>query len=262
MRFIGREVLPLVVVAVAVTLVACADVSSRPPVERTAELPPDKGLILFKADHVGDRPARRIQYSDNEQRVEYALYRGGGAQAEFVYMERPYNLNVAFNFPYTIADRVGAWNYSKDQPIQWEQATRIDTKLGDVFYRPYRLTARNQHCFGVSGEWDRDPKDWRQRHTRIMFGYYCAPAGQELSRDRMMSLIGGLGLKGVTDRSDDYADTVYNFHRDVAANFSGPQGSLKATGIARNGAGDSAGVADYPFHLAEYYNPYYGRGGN
>ena len=253
---------PAVAVTFAVALAACGGLSGRQPVERTAELPPDKGSILFKADHVGDRPARRIQYSDNEQRVEYALYKGGGAQAEFVYMERPYNLNVAFNFPYTIADRVGAWNYSKGQAIRWERATRIDTKLGDLFYRPYRMTNRNQNCFGISGEWDRDPRDWRQRHTRIMFGYYCAPAGQALSSERMTALIGGLGLKGITERSDDYADTIYNFHRDVAASFSGPQGSLKASEIARNGAGDSTGIADYPFHLAEYYNPTYGRGGN
>ena len=262
MKAIDRGLSPLVAVAAVGALAACADLSYGPPYERTAELPPDKGLILFKADHVGERPARRIQYSDNEQRVEYTLYRGGGAQAEFVYMERPYNLNVAFNFPYTIADRVGSWNYSKGQAVQWERATRIDTRLGEMFYRPYRMTARNQTCIGVSGEWDRDPRDWRQRHTRIMFGYYCAPAGQELSADQMVLLIGGLGLKGVTERSDDYADTVYNFHRDVAANFAGPDGSLKATEIARNGAGDSAGVADYPFRLAQYYNPYYGRGGN
>lgn len=262
MKAIDRGLSPVVVAALAVALAACAELSSRMPVERTAELPPDKGLILFNVDHVGDRPARRIQYSDNEQRVEYTLYRGGNAQAEFVYMERPYNLNVAFNFPYTIADRVRAWNYSRDQPTAWDKAVGIRTKVGDLFYRPYRLTARNQSCFGVLGEWDRDPVDWKQRHTRIMFGYYCAPAGQELSTDRMVSLIGGLGLKGVTDRSDDYADTIYNFHRDVAANFAGPAGSLKATEIARNGAGDSAGVADYPFRLAQYYNPYYGRGGN
>jgi hypothetical protein len=234
------------------SLAACADLPFRLPGERAAELPPEKGLVVFKADTVGDRPAKRIQYSDNEQRVDYTLYRGGGAQAEFIYMERPYQLNVAFNFGFTIADKVGAWNFSKGQAVDFGKAMQVRTRVGYVFYRPYKLPAANQQCFGVSGEWDRAQDDPKLRHTRILFGYYCAPQGQALSEEQALKLVDNIGLRGVTDRAQD-ADSIYNFHTDVAANFSGPQGTEKAMNVARNGDG-KAGITEFPFRYAEYYN--------
>jgi hypothetical protein len=246
---------------VAGSLAACADLPYRLPGERAAELKPDQGSLLFNAETTGKLPTKRILYSDNEQRVEYALYKGNGAQAEFIYMERPYNLTVAFNYPYTIADNVRSWNYSKGQPTQWEPATFIKTTVGNVFYRPYRLTARNQQCFGVNGEWDRATDDPEQRNTRILFGYYCAPAGQALAQDKMLSLIDGLGLKGITERSADFADTVYNFHRDVVANFAGQEGTKKAIALARYGSDTGAGIAEFPFRFAQYYDPHQGNDG-
>lgn len=241
-------------VLVAGSLAACADLPFRLPGERAAELKPDQGSILFNADTTGKLPAKRILYSDNEQRVEYVLYNGNGAQAEFVYMERPYNLNVVFNFEYTIADKVSTWNFSRGQPTRWSEAVLIRTKVGDVFYRLYNLTAKNQNCFGVSGEWDRDPRDRHYRHSRIMFGYYCAPAGQALSQEKTLALIDAIGLRGYTERSTDYADTVYNFHREVVANFAGQEASQKAIGLAKQSADSAAGIAEFPFRYAEYFN--------
>ncbi|NQU56399.1 MAG: hypothetical protein HQ513_04130, partial [Rhodospirillales bacterium] len=86
--------------------------------ERAAELPASNGMIVFRADVVGGKAAKRIQYSDNEQRVDYALFKSADnrAQGEFIYMERPYNHLIAFNFPFTIRDKVEAWNLSKGQP--------------------------------------------------------------------------------------------------------------------------------------------------
>ena len=165
-------------------LAACADLPFQQPGERAAELPPTRGLVVFKAPTVGDQPIKRIQYSDNEQRVDYTLYRGGGAQAEFVYMERPYHLNVAFNFPFTIADKVKAWNFSRGQAVDYGKAMQARTHVGYVFYRPYKLPAGNQECFGVSGEWDMAADDPKHRDTRILFGYYCAPSGQALGEEQ------------------------------------------------------------------------------
>ncbi len=245
--------------AIAVTalaagaLAACADLPFRLPGERAAIIKPDQGSILFRTDTVGNLPAQRVLYSDNDQRVEYALYKGNGAQAEFVYMERPYNQKIAFNYAYTVADTVQRWNYSKGQATAWDKATRVVTKVGDLFYRPYRLTAKNQHCFGVNGEWERAVDDPRQRNTRIMFGYYCAPAGQALSQEKTLALIDSIGLKGVTERSPDYADTIYGFHQDVVANFAGKEGTQKAIALAQFGADAAAGIAEYPFRFAEHY---------
>lgn len=251
MTTIAKAIAAVIVVG---SLAACADLPYRLPGERAAELKPEQGSILFNADTTGKLPAKRILYSDNEQRVEYALYKGNGAQAELVYMERPYNLNVAFNFEYTIADKVPAWNFSKGQPIQWSKAVSIRAKVGDMFYRPYTLTAKNQNCFGLSGEWDRDARDPEHRFTRIMFGYYCAPAGQALSQEKTLTLLDAIGIKGISERSLDYADTLYNFHRDVVANFVGKEGTQKATALAQFGTDSAAGIAEFPFRYAQYYN--------
>jgi len=125
--------------------------------------------------------------------------------------------------------------------------------FGNVFYRPYTLTARNQNCFGVSGEWDNDPRDRQYRTGRVLFGYYCAPAGQALPEQKMLAIVDGIGLKGITERSTDFADTIYNFHRDVVANFAGKEGSQKAIALARHGGGSAAGIAEFPFRYAEYF---------
>ncbi len=249
----------IAVAALAVgALAACADLPFHLPGERAAELKPEQGSILFSADTVGKSPEKRILYSDNEQRVEYAYYKGNGARAEFVYMERPASQNIIFNYAYNIADTVALWNYSKGQPAQFDKAVYITTKVGNVYYRPYRLSSRNQQCFGVNGEWDRASDDMHHRHTRIMFGYYCAPAGQALPESKMLALIDNIGLKGITERSLDYADTVYNFHRDVVSNFAGQEGTKKAIELARYGSDTGAGIAQYPFRFAEYYDPHRG----
>ncbi|MCH7833016.1 MAG: hypothetical protein IIC55_09120, partial [Proteobacteria bacterium] len=93
------------------------------PGPRAVELPLDSGLIVFASEQVGKTPVKRIQYTDNEQRIDYALFKGNGAQGEFIFMDKPYTLNVSFNFPFTIRDKVETWNFSKGQPPAWE--TRV-----------------------------------------------------------------------------------------------------------------------------------------
>lgn len=243
-------------------LASCADLPYRQPGERAAELPTSKGMILFAADAVGGTAAKRIQYSDNEQRVDYALFKGQGghqgAQAEFIYMERPYNQLIAFDFPYTIRDKVEAWNLSKGQPTAWENALFLEARVGGIYFRPYRLTALNRQCFGISGEWDVAQDDPELRFTRIMFGYYCAPPGKAISADEMIALADRIGIRGVSERAVDYADPVENFHRDVDGSFKGTSEAAKAIELAQGvskGASqrERAGISEFPFRYADYY---------
>ena len=258
MKKVCKAIATVVLIAAAGSLAACAGATFRLPGERTAELPPDKGLILFNADTVGKTPVRRIQYSDNEQRVEYTLYQGHGAQAEFIYMETPYSLWVAFEFPYIIRDKVEAWKFSKGQAIDWDEAVLIRTALGHgpVYYRPYRLTGMNRSCFGMSGEWDTAVQDPELRPERIMFGYYCAPPGKTLSEKEVLTLVGRIGLKGTTVRATNYAARIGNFYGDIDANFGGPGRSEQAMKMAQGvDTPRSAGIAEFPFRYAKYYNP-------
>ena len=245
----------LVLAAALGPLVACAELPYRQPGERAAELPADEGLIAFAAEGLDPAPARRIQYSDNEQRVEYALFKGNARRAEFIYMERPYfSVSVSFYFPFTIRDMVETWNFSKGQAVEWEEAVQLRTKLGMIFYRPYRLLGADRRCFGMSGEWDSDGEDPDQYPLRVMFGYYCAGPGDKLPAKDIFALLDGIGLRGVTERAANYADPVLNFHRDVAAHYGGPEGSARALELAQGTATpDKAGIAEFPCRYAEYY---------
>ncbi len=260
MKSIRKVALAILLMATAGALGACEGLPGRLPGPKAAELPPDNGLILFAADTVGDTAKRRVQYADNEQRVDYALYRGGGAQAEFVYMETPYNIWLAFEFPFTIRDKVEVWKFSRGQAIDWGKAVLIRTALGQIFYRPYRLTGLNRSCVGMSGEWDTAVQDPKLRPERVMFGYYCAPPGKALGVDETLSLLDRIGLKGTTVRANDYAQRIGNFFGDIDANFGGPQQSAKAIELAQGlKTPDPAGIHEFPFDYAEYYSPGNGR---
>jgi len=210
--------------------------------------------VVFHADTVGKTPVKRIQYSDNEQRVDYALYQGGGAQAEFIYMETYYFMLVAFEFPYIIRDKVEAWNFLKGRPKEWGEAIQLRTKLGWIFYKPFRVTRTGQQCFGMSGEWYPHPNDAQQRDTRIMFGYYCAPKGQALSDRQLMNLVTNIGIRGVTERAIGHADRVHNFYGDVEAHFGGDRSGVQAMKTAQQGSRtELAGIDEFPFRYAEYF---------
>ena len=236
------------------SVAACADLPFSQPGERTALLPPEKGLIVFATRATGNTPVRRVQYTDNEQRVDYALYRGGGAQAEFIYMERPYLLNVAFNFSYTIRDKVEAWNFSRGQAARWGAAVRVETVLGLMFFRPYRLTGLNRECIGVFGEWDMAVEDIGNRYTRILFGYYCAPPGEALPDADKLSLIRRLAIRDLRLSGNDNAAPVATFYHDVEAHFGGPAADRRALRAAQGSdTPTEAGIGEFPFRYAEYY---------
>ena len=248
-------------------LSACSNFPFRPPQEKAAELPANKGLIVCEATE-WDGAARRVQYSDSVQRVDFALFRGKDdagagsvAQAEFTYMERPLMAKVAFEFPFTIRDKVESWNFSKDQAVEWQKAKLVRTELGQFFYRPYRLTAKNRQCFGLSGEWDAAFDDPNLRDTRILFGYYCAPPGVLIGDEKLAALIAGIGLRSETQRSVVYAPFFHEtmsygkFYQDVDDHTGGRQDIVRALQMAQGqGASPPAGIAEFPFRYGKIYN--------
>ena len=255
--------LAMVALLSAGLLGACTNFPFSPPQEKTAELPANKGVIIFEsADWKG--AARRVQYTDNDQRVDYALFRGkgdAGAQAELIYMDRPPMAKVAFEFPFTVRDMVKTWNFSKGQSVEWQKGKFLRTELGEFFTRPYRLAAKNRQCFGLSGEWDIAVDDPDLRDTRILFGYYCAPPGVSMGEEKRASLITGIGLRTVSKRSVVYAALFYEpmsdekFYRDVEDHAGTLQDNVRATQSARGqGVSPAAGIADFPFRFGIIYN--------
>ncbi|MFQ5765567.1 MAG: hypothetical protein ACE5GT_11610, partial [Rhodospirillales bacterium] len=109
-------------------------------------------------------------------------------------------------------------------------------------------------CFGMSGEWDRAADDPEQRHTRIMFGYYCAPSDKTLTEEATLSLVGRIGLKGTTVKPTAYAERIRNFYGDIETSFGGPRKSERATELARGGTGpEPAGIDEFPFDYVKYF---------
>ena len=126
--------------------------------------------------------------------------------------------------------------------------------MGEIYFRPYRLTALNRQCFGISGEWDTAVEDPELRYTRILFGYFCARPGKAMTFDEMVALADRVGIKGVSERTIDYADLVWNFHRDVEENFKGMAGTLRAIELAQ-GNSKNSGILEFPFRYAEPFDP-------
>jgi len=257
MKSFARQVAVFMVLAATGLIAACANLPFHLPGERAAVLSPDKGLVVVDSLSA----VKRVQYSDNEQRVDYALFEGKGKQAggraEFAYMEIAANTIWSFEFPFTIADKVYAWNFSKGKAIDWGQAVQFQTKLDWIFYRPYKLTAENRQCFGMSGEWDIAPGDLNHRPTRVMFGYYCGAPGKSVTDDALMKVADGIGIRGVTERSLDHADRIYRFHGDVEAHFGGPAAAAKAMKEAQGAeTASTAGIGEFPFRYARQFDPY------
>lgn len=243
---------------------ACSNLPFSLPGEKTAVLPANKGVIMFESSD-WDGAARRVQYTDNEQRVDFALFLGKGgagsaAQAEFVYMERPPMAKVSFEFPYTVRDKVETWNFSKGQAVEWKEGKFLRTELGEFFYRPYRLVAKNRQCFGLSGEWDTAVDDPDLNDTRILFGYYCAPPGVTIGEEKLASLVTGIGLRTVSRRAVVYAPLFYEpmssetFYRDINDHAGGTQDNVRALQLAQgHGVSPPAGNADFPFRYGKIY---------
>ena len=234
------------------------------PQEKTAVLPAHKGVITFESSD-WDGAARRVQYTDNDQRVDFALFRGRGAagseaQAEFVYMERPPMAKVSFEFPFTVRDKVETWNFSKDQTVKWQQGKFLRTGLGELFYRPYRLVAKNRQCFGLSGEWDAAVDDPNLNDTRILFGYYCAPPGVLIGEQKLAALITGIGLRTISRRAVIYAPLFYEpmlsetFYRDIDDHAGSAEDNVRALQLAQGqGVSPPAGIAEFPFRYGKIY---------
>ena len=129
--------------------------------------------------------------------------------------------------------------------MTWGQSGRVGAPLGAYFYQRFRLADTNRNCFGFITEWDQRTDDPYLRSTKILFGYYCARAGDAIAKAEIAGLLDNVWIRGITARFDA---------RFTPVAPSGPgSGRAGATLFAQAGSRNT-GNAAFPFNLAEYFN--------
>ena len=237
-----RSKIITVLIVAAATLGGCAGANMYSPAIETVP-PGDEAIFFTTAEFKGTTP-RRVKYTDSWQREEYALYRANGAQAEIIYALAKEDAQTALEYGYTVEGTVKTWNLNKKFDKQWGKVRRFAVPFGDMFYKPYTLKGANRACFGFAREWDYPSDDPDHRPGRVLFGYYCAKAGEHLSEDGIEELIRWVGIRYVIDEPERRPRSG----GDVAS------AAADAVMIARGpDASAESGNVNFPFGFARYY---------
>ncbi len=127
---------PILAVAVSMAVLGGCAVSDyqRPTIERVGAV---DGRIVFAADVFGGAAPERVRFTDIWQREEYALFRGGGTQAEIIYSTTTTPVfTVILEYQLMVDDMVGTWNLNKKHTKAWDESRRVEAPLGPFFYKP------------------------------------------------------------------------------------------------------------------------------
>ena len=175
-------------------------------------IPPSDGHVEFSADVFRDTEATVVRAYGARQNQEYLLLQGKGAQAELIYSAMNNN-NVGESFyhevdaleffPFEFLARNETWKINRNQPKDWDVKTTYRSKVdpdplyeAQTFtYAPYRLVNSERHCFNFETKWDEPGYDPDFSPRQVLFGYYCAPPGRTLSKERIQGLIGSLHVR-------------------------------------------------------------------
>lgn len=222
----------------------------------TAKVAPGDQLILFPAQAFKGTGPLHVKYTDPWQREDYALFKGNGAQAEILHAaitDRGYE--VALEYLFTVDRSVETWNLNRKYTISWGETERLRTPFAVVFYIPYRLVETNRPCFGFSADWDDPPEDPGHRPGKVLFGYYCGEPGGILTQYEMETLIGRIGIRGVTERLGSRSGTARGEAPFAPAPTPVTHDQDEAARLARGrSAGGEVGNPGFPFDLARSYS--------
>ncbi len=200
-------------------------------------------LVLFNSGEFKDTPSRHVIFTDMWQHEEYALFQGGGAQAEIIYAAADERDTVVIDYNLPVQNMVRTWNIANGHPVAWAAKGKTDAPLGAYFYQQFRLGDVGRDCFGFFTEWDQRQDDPGLRDSKALFGYYCARPGTALNEAKLLALLDGISIRGITSRFDTRFTPV------------SPNGAKRAgaTAFAQIGTGDT-GNANFPFDMADYFN--------
>lgn len=221
-------------------------------------LPEERGELVIGADaFVGTTPVR-IGFVDFLQREEYTLYRSTKGQAEFLYLRsRPERTEFAsLDFNKMIASTLPMWRFNQGHPLTLGDSFYVKTELAGFWAQPYTQSDTGRACFGTYGAWDEDELDAFHRPRRIVFGYYCAPAGETLNEAGIRAFVNAIDIRGITLPLQ--IKTAYELRAgDPPIPVRDEQ--VRSLVTVQDGvAGGIAGIPDFPILAARPYNPHHG----
>ncbi len=208
-------------------------------------LPPEQSLVAFDMSAFDGSEAKRVVHGDHMQREEYALFRGGGAQAEVIYIKerRFFSQEISLDYHLTTETAIRAWNRFQGKALSLGKVYVYETDLAEFWYRTFRIAGSDRDCVGFNGEWDNRKEDFHQYPGKVMFGYYCPPEGQSFGLDAAEAALDKLGVRGINRRLRDPIVELTRLPADPSQS--------KLAKIARGGA--DAGTSLFPMKIAKTF---------
>lgn len=206
----------------------------------------DTAYVLFTAPAFKGTDSKHVVFTDMWQHEEYVLFEGNGAQAEIIYAAADERDTIALDYSYPLKPMVKTWNIANAHPVVWGEKGQTGAPLGAYFYQHFKLSDVGRDCVGFFTEWDLKDDDPQLRNGKVLFGYYCAPPGTELTQTAVFDLLDNIWIRGITARFDTRFTPV--------APTSGPGATRDgALAFAKTGTGDT-GNAKFPFDMADHYS--------
>ena len=214
---------------------------------------PSERYVEFNADVFRDTESTVVRAYTARYNQEYLLFQGQGAQAELIYSamnnvrESFYQQTDALEFfPFKFLERNETWKINRNQPKNWGGETTYRSKMDPLYeaqtftYAPYRLVDSQRHCFNFETKWDEPGYDPDFSPRQVLFGYYCAPPGHTLTKERIEELIHSLHV-----RSDPFSLGMAGLPKRTL-------NDIEPARVARGIAADT-GNEEFPilFHIIE-----------
>ncbi len=235
-------------------LAACAAPATEPG--RVGWLGQDEHRIVVTAEAFSDAEVMRVGFRDSWQREEYALFKADERQLELIFAEARKSFSVALDYQMPITTMVPTWNANARRDLAWGPLGRFDWGPGTWFYRTYRQVGIGPPCVGLQVEWDEIYEDPMTRPRRVLFGYACGIAGQDLDDEDVRDLIRGIAVRPHDDGSAQRYSRQRARRNPVAPPSPDADDAVSpAIAVAKGqGAFGDRGNPSFPFAFARYFS--------
>ena len=156
------------------------------------------GIIIFDHAPFDQGATDRVVYANASERDEYALFKAGDAQAEFVYVttRTRHQTNLMIDDPISADEAINAFHHNRGEVPQMGDAVLLDNHGIRSWAKPYLLPKAGKTCGAVSGKWDQLID--APLPTRVMFGYFCEAGTDLMTAQELDKMVDKIGLRGIT----------------------------------------------------------------
>jgi len=191
----------LVRTVTAILLVAGLSACAIPDNARSGLRPLDEknGVLAFSDGPFKRAASERIMFADPSQREEYALFKSPRGVAEVVYITtRHLHLkNIHLESAMTSDKMLRSWTYTKNAKPTEVDAYWFDAGWIGMWVRPFTISETQQSCAAFNAEWDVPADDTEQFPSKTIFGYFCNPAGTNMTAGDVEKRLTEVGVRGI-----------------------------------------------------------------